>query len=76
MTTESTKAPDTLANLQRAIEEHYESLSKRLRQVAHYVVDHPNNIAFGTVQVIASDAKVHPSTLVRFANAFGYSGFT
>lgn len=70
------EVPATLTDLQNAIEEHYEALSKRLRQVAHYVVDHPNNIAFGTVQVIAKDAKVHPSTLVRFANAFGYSGFS
>jgi len=76
MTTESPTPPTNLPDLQNEIEERYESLSKRLRQVAHYVVDHPNNIAFGTVQVIAREAKVHPSTLVRFANAFGYSGFS
>lgn len=76
MTNQSINSLSTLPELQTAIEERYESLSKRLRQVAQYVVDHPNNIAFGTVQVIAKDAKVHPSTLVRFANAFGYSGFS
>jgi len=69
-------APQSLADLKSAIAEQHPSLSKRLRQVAQYVIDHPNEIAFGTVAVIAKDAEVHPSTLVRFANAFGYSGFS
>lgn len=73
---DSTTPPQTLNDLQNAISDRYDSLSKRLRQVAQYLVDHPSEIAFGTVTVIAKDAKVHPSTLVRFANAFGYSGFT
>ena len=68
--------PQTLADLKEAISEQHASLSKRLRQVAQYLVDSPDKIAFGTVAVIAQDAGVHPSTLVRFANAFGYSGFT
>ena len=70
------KAPETLVDLKAAIAELHPKLSKRLRQVAHYLLDNPNAIAFGTVAVIAKDAEVHPSTLVRFANAFGYSGFT
>lgn len=74
--TDSTTSPTTLNDLQNAITVRYDSLSKRLRQVAQYLMDHPSEIAFGTVTVIAKDAKVHPSTLVRFANAFGYSGFT
>jgi DNA-binding MurR/RpiR family transcriptional regulator len=69
-------APDSLADLKAAIAENHTSLSKRLRQVAKYLLDHPDEIAFGTVAVISKDAGVHPSTLVRFANAFGYSGFS
>ncbi len=69
-------APQTLADLKSAIADQHSVLSKRLRQVAQYVMDNPNAIAFGTVAVIAKDASVHPSTLVRFANAFGYSGFS
>ncbi|ANG63411.1 Fe-S cluster assembly protein HesB [Marinobacterium aestuarii] len=68
--------PQTLADLKSAIADQHSVLSKRLRQVAQYVMDNPNAIAFGTVAVIAKDASVHPSTLVRFANAFGYSGFS
>ncbi|WP_028672050.1 MurR/RpiR family transcriptional regulator [Saccharospirillum impatiens] len=74
--TDITIAPETLSDLQNAITERYDSFSKRLRQVAQYLMDHPSEIAFGTVTVIAKDAQVHPSTLVRFANALGYSGFT
>lgn len=76
MTDSRVEVPQTLNDLQTAITERYDSLSKRLRQVAQYLIDHPNEIAFGTVTVIAQDAAVHPSTLVRFANAFGYSGFS
>ena len=66
----------TLAELKAQITANQTNLSKRLFQVAQYLLDHPNEIAFGTVVVIARDAGVHPSTLVRFASSFGYSGFS
>lgn len=69
-------SPKTLAELENAIAAQHMSLSKRLGQIAKYIVESPDKIAFGTVAVIAKDASVHPSTLVRFANAFGFSGFT
>lgn len=69
-------SPKTLDELKNAIAAQQASLSKRLGQIAKYIVVSPDKIAFGTVAVIAEDAGVHPSTLVRFANAFGYSGFT
>jgi len=71
-----TGLPQTLNELKQVIAEKHTTLSKRLRQVAQYLIDHPSEIAFGTVAVISKDAGVHPSTLVRFANAFGFSGFT
>ncbi|OEE60828.1 Fe-S cluster assembly protein HesB [Enterovibrio norvegicus FF-454] len=64
-----------LAELQQQIRQRYHDLSKRLQQVAHYVLDNPNSIAFDTVAVIATHASVPPSTLIRFANAFDFSGF-
>jgi len=70
------KAPESLSDLKTTITELHPKLSKRLRQVAEYLLEHPNEIAFGTVAVISKNAGVHPSTLVRFANAFGYSGFS
>jgi DNA-binding MurR/RpiR family transcriptional regulator len=70
------QVPATLAELKSTITEQHGRLSKRLKQVAEYLLDNPSDIAFGTVAVISRDAGVHPSTLVRFANAFGYSGFS
>ncbi|WP_329604906.1 MurR/RpiR family transcriptional regulator [Spartinivicinus ruber] len=68
--------PESLAELESAITTKHISLSKRLQQVAQFVIDHPKNIAFGTVAAIAQEANVPPSTLVRFANAFGFQGFS
>lgn len=68
--------PESLTELESAITNKHFSLSKRLQQVAQFVMDNPKNIALGTVAAIARDASVPPSTLVRFANAFGFQGFS
>lgn len=68
-------AANSLTELQEQIREKYDDLSKRLQQVARYVLDNTNSVAFDTVAVIAQYAEVPPSTLIRFANAFGFSGF-
>lgn len=67
--------PTQLSILHEEIRERYETLSKRLRQVARYILDNSNNVAFDTVASIAQNADVPPSTLIRFASAFGFSGF-
>lgn len=73
--TPDNRPPTHLKDLQSSIADRYPNLSKRLQQVARFLIDRPSEIAFGTVTRISTDAGVHPSTLVRFANAFGYSGF-
>jgi DNA-binding MurR/RpiR family transcriptional regulator len=57
------------------IDSHHE-LPKRLRQVAAFAVDNPDEIAFGSAASIAGRAAVQPSTLVRFAQTIGYAGFS
>lgn len=64
-----------LEQLENQIRERYDSLSKRLKQVAQYILDNSNSVVFDTVATIAERADVPPSTLIRFANAFGFSGF-
>lgn len=49
---------------------------KRLRQVAIFMWQHPSDVALGTIAQVAAQAGVQPSTLVRFAQIFGYSGFS
>ena len=51
-------------------------LPKKLRQVAIHLWQHPTAVALGTVTSVASEAGVQPSTMVRFAQAFGYTGFS
>ncbi len=67
--------PTPLTILQDEIRRRYDTLSKRLKQVARYILDNSNSVAFDTVASIAQQADVPPSTLIRFANAFGFSGF-
>ena len=64
-----------LTELQEQIRTGYSDLSKRLKQVACYVLDNNNSLAFDTVAVIARQVNVPPSTLIRFAKAFGFKGF-
>ena len=60
--------------LRARIVQRYEGLSPRLKQVAAYALEHPNDIGLETLAVIAKRCKVQPSTIVRFAKTFGYGG--
>lgn len=68
--------PQDFDALRAAILERKGELPKRLTQVAAYALDHPDEIAFGTAASIAISADVQPSTLVRFAQHFGFDGFS
>jgi len=68
--------PRTYDELRAEISGEHGSLSKRLRQVAEFALANPNDMALATVSEIAERAHVQPSTLIRFAKAFGYDGFT
>jgi DNA-binding MurR/RpiR family transcriptional regulator len=66
---------NNIAELQNQIRACYGDLSKRLQQVASYVLENSNSLAFDTIAVIATQADVPPSTLIRFAKAFEFNGF-
>lgn len=66
----------THAELNREISARYETLSKRLRQIAEFALKHPNEVAIESIAVIAAHAGVQPSALIRFAKAFGFDGFS
>ncbi|MDH2293490.1 MurR/RpiR family transcriptional regulator [Cobetia sp. 1AS1] len=66
----------TFEALEAHIGEQYPELSKRLQQSARFLLDHPQEVAFGTVAALADKAGVTPSTMIRFANALGFSGFS
>ncbi|ABR62378.1 SIS domain-containing protein [Sinorhizobium medicae] len=68
--------PQDFETLKAVILERKAQLPKRLKQVAAYSLDNPDEIAFGTAASIATSADVQPSTLVRFAQHFGFEGFS
>lgn len=53
-----------------------DTMPKRLKQLAAFAMEHPEEVAFGTAAGIAEHAGVQPSTLVRFAKSLGYDGFS
>lgn len=70
------QAPQDYDTLRLLMSERYETLSKRLAQIAKFAWDNPTIMAMETTAVIAERAGVQPSALIRFAKAFGYSGFS
>jgi len=71
---EAQSVPTTAEELRAAILERYDGLSKRLQQIARYVLDEPNELALETLAVIAERTGVQPSAIVRFAKSFGFDG--
>ena len=75
--TERTGAPPRdFETLKTLLLESRNSLPPRLIQVAAFALEHPDEMALGTAASIAVQAAVQPSTLIRFAKRFGYSGFS
>jgi DNA-binding MurR/RpiR family transcriptional regulator len=62
--------------LRSAIAQRHRALSGRLQQIAEFVLDHPTDVALGTVAEVAERSGVPPSAIVRFAHALGFGGFT
>jgi DNA-binding MurR/RpiR family transcriptional regulator len=67
--------PESYDDLQKAIIDRFPRLSKRLQQIASYALDNPNEVALETIAAISERAAVQPSSLVRFAKVFGFSGY-
>ena len=70
------EAPRDFEGLKSLLTERHRALPKRLKQAAGFVFHHPDEVAFGTAALIAERADVQPSTLVRLAQALGYTGFS
>jgi len=62
--------------LKDSISSAYPALSKQLQRIARFALENPQDLALGTVASIADAAQVQPSSMIRFANALGYSGFS
>ena len=68
--------PTTYDELKQAISARYPTMSKQLQGIARFALERPNDLALGTVAGIAESAGVQPSSMVRFANALDFGGFS
>ncbi len=69
-------AADTFEAFANAVTDAYPRLSRQQQQIAQFVLEHPDQLALGTVATVAEAVSAQPSALIRFANALGYGGFT
>src|SRR5436305_12387180 len=53
----------------------FDEFSRSQKDVAQYVVDHLDEVAFHTAEELARRASTSSSTVVRFAQALGFEGF-
>lgn len=69
-------SPQTFDELKKLMLERHDLLSKQLRRIARFALDHPDTIALETVTSVAAGIGVQPSAIVRFAKAFDLDGFS
>ena len=66
----------TYDELHKRIVDRHAGLSRQLQRIAAFAVENPNDMALETVAAIAGRLAVQPSSLIRFAKAFEFSGFS
>jgi DNA-binding MurR/RpiR family transcriptional regulator len=54
----------------------FDQLSPKQHRLAHYFLDHERDIAFASANTVGRENDVSAATVVRFARALGYEGYT
>jgi len=54
----------------------YDDLSKQLKRIAQYITEHRQQMVIVRILDVADACGVQPSAVVRFAQRFGFSGFS
>ncbi len=67
--------PRNYEGIVNLITRNYAELSPGYQQIARFFTQNPNVIALESINAIAGKCGVHPSSLVRFGQSLGYSGF-
>ncbi len=67
---------ETPTDFFKAIDERYDDLSKRLQSIARQLPQHKDQLALMNVNELADTLQVPPSSLVRFAQQMGFSGYS
>ncbi len=69
------QVPRRYEEIVNAITSEYDGLSDGFQQIARFFTQNPNVIALESINSIARQCAVHPSSLVRFSQHFGFTGF-
>jgi DNA-binding MurR/RpiR family transcriptional regulator len=70
-TSPAISAGDVIEELRR----NYDRLTQSQKRIAEFIVEHPQTVAFSTVDQMAARLDVNPSTVVRFTYRLGLNGF-
>lgn len=62
-------------SLSAYIQARFDEFSRSQKDVAQYIVDHLEEVAFQTAEELARRANTSSSTVVRFSQALGFEGF-
>jgi DNA-binding MurR/RpiR family transcriptional regulator len=68
---EAVSSGDVIEELRRR----YDRLTQSQKRIAEYIVEHSQAVAFSTVDQMAAQLDVNPSTIVRFTYRLGLNGF-
>src|SRR4051794_16152010 len=74
----TTQAPNEAAGhqtLSAYIQARFDEFSRSQKDVAQYIVDHLDEVAFQTAEELARRANTSSSTVVRFSQALGFEGY-
>ena len=69
------KPPSDYESFVAVIQADYGGLSRSFQTVGRYLTQNPNDVAVQSINDIAARCNVHASSLVRFAQHLGYTGF-
>ena len=68
-------SPVAHQTLSTYIQARFDDFSRSQKDVAQYIVDHLDEVAFQTAEELARRANTSSSTVVRFAQALGFEGY-
>src|SRR5947209_20602293 len=67
--------PADSGNVIEELRRRYDKLTQSQKRIAEYIVEHSQAVAFSTVDQMAAQLDVNPSTIVRFTYRLGLNGF-
>lgn len=68
--------PEARGNFVRTLQERFDSLTRSRKEIARYLIDHLADAPVLTAEELARRTNTTSSTVVRFAQHLGYSGFS